>query len=176
MSPRGTKIPCPKVFWGNFISNVTRALRICFKLYVRVVLPLLVGGAEICAKLHISSTTLRRWETRKVIPFVPLGPDRRYLPADVEAAMRKHRFGPPLASSVSRTDLRERVSAEIIYTWLHKERRTLQRRMAEGPIPYYKIGQTYRFAPDEIIYSLGITTPSPPSPVASMGVSMGGLL
>jgi excisionase family DNA binding protein len=110
----------------------------------------------ICDKLHITTTTLRRWEALGIIPYVPLGPDRRYLPAAVEKALRERRFGPPLDLDLALDVLRERVPPELICDWLNVDRKTLKRRMTEGRIPYYKLGQTYRFAPDEVIFSLGI--------------------
>ena len=55
---------------------------------VRVHLPLLIEPSEVCDKLHISTTALRRWEMKSAIPFVALGKVRRYLPKAVEEAMR----------------------------------------------------------------------------------------
>jgi excisionase family DNA binding protein len=130
------------------------------KIGVRVVLPLLIEAAEVCAKLHISTTTLRRWEARKAIPFVPLGKDRRYLPAKVEKSLRAQRFGPVLPPTIKDEELRERIPVEDLCEWLHIGRKTLQRRMDDGLIPFYRIGQTYRVAPDEVLFALGIEVPS----------------
>jgi excisionase family DNA binding protein len=97
------------------------------------------------------------------------------LPADVEAAMRKHRFGPALDPLLSPAVLRERVPAKVICEWLTISRQTLKRRMADGEIPYYRVGQTFRFAVDEIRYSLGIADPSTPVLEELPDISMGGL-
>ncbi len=126
------------------------------------VLPLLIEQGVICERLHITPPTLRRWEAKGAIPFHPVGPARRYLEWEVEEALQtKHRVGPPMEPGIGIAVLRERVAPEVICEWLHIDRKTLQRRLDEGKIPYYKIGQTYLFAPDEVVSYLGIPLEAP---------------
>ena len=148
------------------LQRLTEPIVICIQWRVTLVLPLLIEHGVICERLHITPTTLRRWEAKGAIPFHPLGPGRRYLEWEVEKALQsKHRFGPPLSPHVGIHVLRERVGPEPIYEWIDRGRKTLKRRMDEGCIPYYKIGQTYLFAPDEVADFLGIPLGSFPLPL-----------
>jgi len=179
-SPQAARRPYSRKF---FQVDVTEPIFICALWRVAVVLPLLLKPKAICKRLHIEPPTLRRWEAKGAIPFHPVGPARRYLEWEVEQALQKnHRFGPPLAPHIGIHILRERVGPEFICKCLVIDRKTLERRMDDGIIPYYRIGQTYLFAPDEVLYSLGISaeafasalpSPSatPPAPTAASPAS-----
>jgi excisionase family DNA binding protein len=128
---------------------VTGPLSTCLKIRVTS----LCSADVICAKLHISARTLGRWEECGVIPYTVIGSTHRYVERRVEARLLHYRFG-PLVTAPRSTELRERVPAETILHWLGISRKTLQRRLDSAELPFYKIGQTYRFAPDEINHCL----------------------
>jgi len=125
----------------------------------------LLTAVEVCRRLSISPRRLDDWEEKVPLPYFFLGKAHRYQGSVVESALRRHRFGPPLPTGIDHSELRHRLKAKEVCNYLCCSRKTLKRRMVEGSLPYYRIGQSYRFVLEEIERVMGLEPLLPVTPI-----------